>query len=131
MTIIDVFEQARNSESSSNLSDSYHECYIDNGIKICKKRTSDEVVLYNTMVGGDYYQEISGEHLNNFLELGWEMASVILELKDATAKLRHIKEMIDKDSRKKPEYTKILNGKLNQIQEKWNRINTKLSLISA
>lgn len=131
MTLIDVFEQARNSESSANLSDSHYECYIDNGIKICKKRASDEVIVYNTMVGGDYYQEISGEHLNQFLELGWQMASVMLELKDATAKRRHVKALIENDSGQKPEYTRILNGKLNHIQEKWNRINTKLSLISA
>lgn len=131
MTLLEVFQEAKESRSSSSLSDSSSECYIDNGIKICRDRATNEIVIFNTMKGGDYYDEINYKEMEMFTELGWHTASVMLALQDATKKRSHAKALIENDDGKRPEYTKTLNRKLNLIQEKWNRINTKLSLISA
>lgn len=131
MNLSDVFKQAKESSSSASLSDSHSECYIDNGVKICKDRSTGEILIFNTMRGGDYYELLNHKELEMFADLGWGVASVMLALQDASKKRSHAKAMIENDDGKRPEYTKMLNHKLNQIQEKWNRINTKLSLISA
>jgi restriction endonuclease len=129
--MVKVFEQARNSESSFSISDSSAECYIDNGVKICRDLRTNEVTIYNTMRGGDYYEQLTPRELNNFEELGWEVASVMLNLSEISKKRSHIKALIENDNGERPEQTKSLLNRLNQIQERWNRVNTKLSLISA
>ena len=63
-----VFKDALADEFSANLDTEYVEARLVFGVKIIKERETDEVEIYNTARGGDYYQEISLKEYKNFVE---------------------------------------------------------------
>lgn len=125
-----VFQQAKESPGASNISDDISECYIENGIKICRFYADKSVFIYNTMTVGEFYQVLSESETKEFENMGWHMASLMFALKDASTKMKRVSELIQMDDESEPLYTKKLFNRLNTIKERWNRINTKLSLLS-
>lgn len=57
-----------------------HLYFIDNGCKV-EYYEDESISLYNTMIGGDFYQKLPDDALNEFLGLGFDVASLQMAIK--------------------------------------------------
>ncbi len=57
-----------------------HFYFIDNGCKV-EYYEDKTLCLYNTMIGGDFYQKLPDEAIDTFLELGFDVASLQMAIK--------------------------------------------------
>jgi hypothetical protein len=64
-----------------------HEYFIDNGCKV-EKYTDGSIVIYNTMVGGDFYRVVKGEEREHFFRRGFDVASLNMAIWTIDEKVR-------------------------------------------
>lgn len=82
-----VYDQARSDEYSVNLNGDGFNAVILYGCKIVKDNITNEVRIYNLTMGGDHYQQIDTEYLENFVERGWRYGVYVLYLSNCRRKL--------------------------------------------
>lgn len=64
-----------------------HEYFIDHGCKV-ERYTDGSIVIYNTMVGGDFYRVVKGEEREHFFRRGFEVASLDMAIWTIDEKIR-------------------------------------------
>ena len=119
MSLEPVWQSAKADTHSLNLDSRDYQARINFGVKITRDNHTDEVKIFNTCVGGDYYSEISIKECIMFLHLGWRGGCYQMTLENCKRKLLLIEGKIksevngNKNKRKidvlKENRTKIIN----------------------
>tara|TARA_R100000951_G_scaffold70630_1_gene59557 strand:- start:8245 stop:8646 length:402 start_codon:yes stop_codon:yes gene_type:complete len=127
-----VFKDAIVDEFAANLDTNYVEARIVFGVKIIKDRESDEVHIYNTAKGGDYYEEISFKEYKNFVEKGWRYGVYVISLSNYRRKLEAIDKRIQgyiSENASKTALSHAQERRVN-IMNRYSKISNKLNLLN-
>ena len=127
----DIYNQASKDRFAVSLDNEQYKSKLVYGVKITKDKSSNEVEILNTMIGGDYYCQATEKELEIFLEKGWRYGVYVLSLSNLRSKLDLIEERIKeeitgKNSQKK---YKILKNQREKVLEKYSQLNYKLNQI--
>ena len=90
----EVYKQAEEDKGSANLNSLVYGARINRAIKIVKCYETDEVIILNTTLGGDYYKEITKEQYNIFKEKGWLFGIYVVSLSNYRRKLMRLEGRI-------------------------------------
>ena len=90
----EVYKQAEEDKGSANLNSLVYSARINRAIKIVKCYETDEVIILNTTLGGDYYKEITKEQYNIFKEKGWLFGIYVVSLSNYRRKLMRLEGRI-------------------------------------
>jgi len=127
-----VFKDALVDEFAANLDTKYVEARIVFGVKIIKDKESDEVEIYNTARGGDYYQEISLKEYKNFVEKGWRYGVYVISLSNYRRKLEAIDKTIQRyisEGASKTNLSQAQDRRV-RIMNRYSKISNKLNLLN-
>jgi|TARA_R110000796_G_scaffold148904_2_gene265780 hypothetical protein len=127
-----VFKDALADEFSANLDTEYVEARLVFGVKIIKERETDEVEIYNTARGGDYYQEISLKEYKNFVEKGWRYGVYVISLSNYRRKLEAIDKTIQRyisEGASKTNLSQAQDRRV-RIMNRYSKISNKLNLLN-
>lgn len=127
----DIYEQAEKDRFAVSLDNEQYKSKLVYGVKIIKDKSSNEIEILNTMIGGDYYCMATKKEIEIFLEKGWRYGVYVLSLSNLRSKLDLIEERIKeeltgKNSQKK---YKILKNQREKVLEKYSQLNYKLNQI--
>jgi len=101
-------------------------------LKIIKERETDEVEIYNTARGGDYYQEISLKEYKNFVEKGWRYGVYVISLSNYRRKLEAIDKTIQRyisEGASKTNLSQAQDRRV-RIMNRYSKISNKLNLLN-
>lgn len=128
----DVWNQSLEDEYAVILDGDGYKSRLVYGVKIVRDDETTEVVILNTMRGGNYYSNINPQELEVFHKKGWRNGVYVVALSNYRTKLDSIQEQIrnevnGKNSHKtiqsyKSYRERILN-RYNEIKEKLNQLN--------
>jgi len=90
----DIYKEASTDGDSGNVSSTQYGAYICSAIKISKCYETNEINIYNTTLGGDYYKEITKDEYKIFLAKGWRIGIYVLSLSNYRRKLTRIEKKI-------------------------------------
>jgi hypothetical protein len=107
------------------------------GVKILQDKVTEQIRIYNTTKGGDYYAEITENEYEEFYKNGWRIGVYVLSLSNYRRKLTIVNDRIQAEISKKRTNKKTLSSlqaskkrilnnyskfskKLNQIKNKSN-----------
>jgi len=129
----DVFSQSLEDNNSACLDAKGYQARISCGIKIVKDDETDEVVIFNTTLGGDFYQEINKSQYKTFTTKGWLQGLHIIALTNFKTKLDKVENKIKLEVNNNNNLKHI--QKLKQARERilirYNKVSNKLkSLIN-
>lgn len=96
ISLLDIFEQAKDDNESAPLNGYEYVGYIVSGVKITKD-INNRVHIFNTHVGGDYYREIDAGMYSYFLSHGWKLGVIHITLLNYNNKLSVNKNRIEAD----------------------------------
>ena len=90
-----------------------------------------QVQILNTMIGGNYYSNITEKDYETFLKKGWRYGVYVLSLSNYRTKLDLIERRIQKEltGRKSQKQLGILKTKREQVLLKYSELNYKLNQI--
>jgi hypothetical protein len=127
----DIYKQAEKDRVAISLSGKGYESIMVYGIKIIRDNTTGQVQILNTMIGGDYYCNITKKDYETFLEKGWRYGVYVLSLSNYRTKLDLIEKKIQKEltGRKSKKQLGILKTKREQVLSKYSQLNYKLNQI--
>jgi len=128
----DIWNQSLEDEYAVILDGDGYKSRLVYGVKIVRDDETTEVVILNTMRGGNYYSKINPQELEVFHKKGWRNGVYVVALSNYRTKLDSIQERIrnevnGKNSKKtiqsyKSYRERILN-RYNEIKEKLNQLN--------
>jgi hypothetical protein len=100
------------------------------GVKIVFDHATNQVSIYNTTRGGDYYQELT-EDLDYFFENGWRYGVYKVAIKNCLFKLDKIELSMrsEVNGKRNPKQIKSLKSARVRVLEKYNYISNKLNSI--
>jgi len=129
----DIFSQSLEDNNSACLDAKGYQARISCGIKIVKDDETDEVVIFNTTLGGDFYQEINKSQYKTFTTKGWLQGLHIIALTNFKTKLDKVENKIKLEVNNNNNLKHI--QKLKQARERilirYNKVSNKLkSLIN-
>ncbi len=127
----DIYKQAEKDRVAISLNGKGYESVMVYGIKIIRDNTTGQVQILNTMIGGDYYCNITKKDYETFLEKGWRYGVYVLSLSNYRTKLDLIETKIQKEltGRKSKKQLGILKTKREQVLSKYSQLNYKLNQI--
>jgi len=132
MTINDVFEQAIADHESTNLDFGGYEARLLCGCKIKRDKSTGEIVILNTAIGGDWYTPINESDMNNFIRGGWKFGAYVLSLSNYRVKLDLIERMIHKEVNGRNNPKQIIKLKLSRerVMNYYTTVSHKLNQIN-
>ena len=89
-SLIDIFNQAKEDEFSAVLDGDDFEARILSGIRIEQERATQNTIIHNTTIGGDFYREITPEQYEMFYDKGWKIGVYVLSLSNYRRKLEKL-----------------------------------------
>ena len=127
----DIYKQAEKDRFAVSLDNEKHKSKLVYGVKITKDKSSNDIEILNTMIGGDYYCMTTKKELEIFLEKGWRYGVYVLSLSNYRSKLDLIEdkikqELTGKKSQKQFQRLKIQREK---VLAKYSQLNYKLNQI--
>jgi ribulose bisphosphate carboxylase small subunit len=126
--LLDVYRQAETDEVSIKADGQGYEGRVRQGIKITKE--NNIVNIFNT-TKGVFYQEITSEEYETFLEYGWVIGIHKMSLRNKKRKLNLIENKMrsEVNSRKNDKHIKSLKKYRKEILKEYIRITKKLNLL--
>ena len=126
--LIEVYRQAETDEVSIKTDGPGYEGRVRQGIKITKE--NNMVNIFNT-TKGVFYQEITSEEYETFLEYGWVIGIHKMSLRNKKRKLNLIENKMrsEVNSRKNDKHIKSLKKYRKEILKEYIRITKKLNLL--
>jgi len=126
--LIEVYRQAETDEVSIKTDGPGYEGRVRQGIKITKE--NNIVNIFNT-TKGVFYQEITSEEYETFLEYGWVIGIHKMSLRNKKRKLNLIENKMrsEVNSRKNDKHIKSLKKYRKEILKEYIRITKKLNLL--
>jgi len=127
----DIYKQAEKDRVAISLNGKGYESKMVYGIKIIRDNTTGQVQILNTMIGGDYYCNITKKDYETFLKKGWRYGVYVLSLSNYRTKLDLIERKIQKEltGRKSKKQLGILKTQREQVLSKYSQLNYKLNQI--
>lgn len=127
----DIYKQAEKDRVAISLNGKGYESIMVYGIKIIRDNTTGQVQILNTMIGGDYYCNITEKDYETFLKKGWRYGVYVLSLSNYRTKLDLIERKIQKEltGRKSKKQLGILKTKREQVLSKYSQLNYKLNQV--
>tara|TARA_R110002020_G_scaffold191683_1_gene391602 strand:- start:837 stop:1238 length:402 start_codon:yes stop_codon:yes gene_type:complete len=118
----DIFNQANTDEVSINLDGMGYEARLRQGIKITKE--GHDVHIYNTTKGGLFYEEITTEQYQTFLDNGWVVGVYRLTLLNYRRRLDLIEKKMKQEvnTRKNDKHIKSMKKIRKQILIDYRRV---------
>tara|TARA_R100000700_G_C3051125_1_gene70426 strand:+ start:93 stop:491 length:399 start_codon:yes stop_codon:yes gene_type:complete len=122
----EIFRQADTDEVSINIDGVGYDARIRQGIKITKE--GDDVQIFNT-TKGVFYEEITHQQYQTFLEYGWVIGVYRLSLINYKRKLGLIENKIrnEVNSRKNDKHIKALKKTRIRILKDYRRITKQIN----
>jgi hypothetical protein len=122
----EIFRQADTDEVSINIDGVGYDARIRQGIKITKE--GDDVHIFNT-TKGVFYEEITHQQYQTFLEYGWVIGVYRLSLINYKRKLGLIENKIrnEVNSRKNDKHIKALKKTRTRILKDYRRITKQIN----
>lgn len=93
-TLQDIFNQANLDHNVAKINSKCCVSVVSKGVKIEKDIETNEIVIYNTHLGGDFYKEIDSQQYVFFEEKGWVYGKYVVSLSNYRRKLDVIEERI-------------------------------------
>lgn len=130
-TLDEIFNQALQDSLAANVDSHGYEARIGYGTKITRDKNTGEVEFFNCTAAGGFYQTISEEDIENFLQKGWKIGAYVLYLSNNRIKLDLIDRQIRREinSSNNPASIKSLKNKKEATIARYNKINLKLKSI--
>ena len=128
----DVFEQASRDFNSTEANGDRYKGYLSYGIKIVSDDRTKQVYIYNTAANGDFYDEITEEQYELFLNKGWKCGVYTISLSNYRRKLDVIQSKMrdivnnprsEKQMQKLREQRDMIMDRYNQLAVKLNQLN--------
>ena len=133
----DIMSQADLDNYTTDLVSAKDTAYMLYGVKILQDKVTEQIRIYNTTKGGDYYAEITENEYEEFYKNGWRIGVYVLSLSNYRRKLTIVNDRIQAEISKKRTNKKTLSSlqaskkrilnnyskfskKLNQIKNKSN-----------
>ena len=125
----EVYQQAEDDHVAISLDGRGYESRMIYGIKIVRDNMTKQVQILNTMIGGNYYSNITEKDYETFLKKGWRYGVYVLSLSNYRTKLDLIERRIQKEltGRKSQKQLGILKTKREQVLLKYSELNYKLN----
>lgn len=125
----DIYNQASQDNLRVNLDGKGYTSFMVLGVKIIKDNETGKIQILNTMVGGDYYSNLSEKELNIFYNNGWRYGVFVLSLSNLRTKLNVIEKKIQNEltARKSIKQLRLLKNKRQEILSKYSELNYKLN----
>jgi len=127
----EVYQQAEDDHVAISLDGRGYESRMIYGIKIVRDNMTKQVQILNTMIGGNYYSNITEKDYETFLKKGWRYGVYVLSLSNYRTKLDLIERKIQKEltGRNSQKQLGILKTKREQVLLKYSELNYKLNQI--
>lgn len=127
----DIYNQASKDHLRVNLDGKGYTSFMVLGVKIIKDNDTSKIQILNTMIGGDYYSNLSEKEINIFHKKGWRYGVFVLSLSNYRTKLDLIEKKIQQEltTRKSIKQLRLLKSKREQILSKYSELNYKLNQI--
>lgn len=106
--------------------------YVSYGIKIVSDEKTNEIYIYNTAINGDFYDEVTPEQYEIFLDKGWKCGVYSVSLSNYRRKLDVIQSKMrdivnnsrsEKQMQKLREQRDMIMDRYNQLAVKLNQLN--------
>ena len=106
--------------------------YVSYGIKIVSDEKTNEIYIYNTAINGDFYDEVTSEQYELFLDRGWKCGVYSVSLSNYRRKLDVIQSKMrdivnnsrsEKQMQKLREQRDMIMDRYNQLAVKLNQLN--------
>ena len=97
-----------------------------------KDLETQDIKIYNTHRGGDYYVEISDDEYYEFLEKGWRFGVYVVSLSNYRQKLEVVKDTIKNLANNKAtkKQLEMFHERRDRILEKYSEIKEKLNQLN-
>ena len=127
-----VFQQSKLDDYAITLDGDGYESRMVYGIKIVRDNETKAIQLLNTMVGGDYYKELTHNQLEVFLDKGWRIGVYVVALSNYRSKLILIEQKIHRvmNGNKSEKQIKSLKGQRTRIMNQYTEINQKFNQLN-
>ena len=101
------------------------------GVKIVLDNGTNDISIYNTTKGGDYYKELDEFEINFFFEGGWRYGVYKVALQNCIFKLGKIELSMrsEVNGKRNPKQIQSLKSARVRILDKYNYISNKLNQI--
>jgi len=128
----DVFEQASKDFNSTEANGDSYKGYLSYGIKIVSDGRTKHIYIYNTAINGDFYDEVTAEQYELFLNKGWKCGVYTISLSNYRRKLDVIQSKMrdivnnsrsEKQMQKLREQRDMIMDRYNQLAVKLNQLN--------
>ena len=129
----EIFSQSLEDNNSACLDAKGYQARISCGIKIVKDDQTNEIIIFNTTLGGDFYKEITKEQYNLFSSEGWLKGLHTLALTNFKTKLDKIENKIklEVNNSNNLKHIQRLKESRERILIRYNKVSNKLkSLIN-
>ena len=127
-TLEEIFIEAVNDRNSAIVDGDGYEARLLYGIRISRDNKTQEIVLEDSSSSGDYYNELSDEYYQVFLDNSWKYGVYVLSLSNIRRKLDliEIKIMDEVNTRNNEKYIKQQNQSKDNLLNRFATINNKL-----
>lgn len=128
----EVFEQASKDFNSTSSHGDKYLAYVSYGIKIVSDERTNKVYIYNTAMNGDFYDEVTPEQYELFLNKGWKFGVYNVSLSNYRRKLDVIQSKIRdivNTSRSEKQMQKLREQR-DTIMERYNQLAVKLNQLN-
>tara|TARA_Y100000592_G_scaffold25824_1_gene40729 strand:+ start:1312 stop:1719 length:408 start_codon:yes stop_codon:yes gene_type:complete len=125
----EVFEQAIKDDACGGLDSLRDKARLLNGIKITKDNTTEDIIIQNTTLGGDYYREITQVQYQVFKDKGWREGVYNVSLSNYKRKLDNVESRIkdELNGRKNAKTIQLAKSQRQRIMENYSKISTELN----
>jgi hypothetical protein len=127
-----VFEQASKDFNSTEANGDRYKGYLSYGIKIVSDDRTKQIYIYNTAANGDFYDEITAEQYEIFLNKGWKCGVYSVSLSNYRRKLDVIQSKmrdIVNNSRSEKQMQKLREQR-DMIMSRYHELSTKLNQLN-
>ena len=131
-SLMDVYQQAVDDSFAVNLKGKGYNSISLYGVKIVMDYETKEVALYNMNRGGLYYDKLSEDETNNFLENGWRYGVYVISLSNYRTKLDRLELKIrdEVNNRNRVKEVQAMRDLRDIILRKYSEITNKLNQLN-
>lgn len=131
-SLMDVYQQAVDDSFAVNLKGRGYNSFSLYGVKIVMDYETKEVALYNMNSGGLYYDKLSEDETNNFLENGWRYGVYVISLSNYRTKLDRLELKIrdEVNNRNRVKEVQAMRDLRDIILRKYSEITNKLNQLN-
>lgn len=131
-TLEEIFKEAVEHTATAVVDGDGYEARLLYGIRISRDNKTNEIVIEDSSSSGDYYNELSDESYQLFLDNSWKYGVYVLSLSNLRRKLDLIEIKIrdEINSRNNEKYIKSQMQSRDNVLNRYTTINNKLTKLN-